>query len=92
MDLVAIDTLVQRIVPRPLLGRVFGAVGTAAQLGASLAYAGAGPLVAVAGPRGAFLIAAAGVFSVLVLRRPNARARRRVPRSERDEENRGGNR
>jgi MFS family permease len=70
MDLVAIDTLVQRTVPRPLLGRVFGAVGTAAQLGAGIAYLAAGPLIAAAGPRGAFVIAAVGTGCVLALRVP----------------------
>lgn len=68
------DTLVQTLVPRPLLGRVFGTVATAAQLGSGLAYAAAGVLVGVAGPRITFVLAGAGTIVVvtvlaLVLRR-----------------------
>jgi MFS family permease len=69
------DTAVQDAVPRALLGRVFGIVGTAAQLGASLATAAGGALVALIGPRAVF--GAAGVATLvvaaalaLVLRRP----------------------
>jgi MFS family permease len=52
---VGLDTLVQDLVPRPLLGRVFGIVGTAAQLGAALAYAAGGLLVDLIGARATFV-------------------------------------
>jgi MFS family permease len=64
-DLVGTDTLVQQSVPAPLLGRAFGAVYTAAQLASAIAYAAAGPLVALAGPRGAFLVAGTGTLAAL---------------------------
>lgn len=66
-DQVAIDTLVQRLTPRHLLGRAFGAIATAAQLGSAVAYAAAAPLVSALGPRGAFLVSGAGCgLAVLV--------------------------
>jgi MFS family permease len=39
---IANDTAVQRLVPGQLLGRVFGATGTAAQAGSAIAYAAGG--------------------------------------------------
>jgi MFS family permease len=67
---VATDTLVQRLTPKHLLGRAFGAVATAAQLGAAVAYAVAGPLVTGLGPRGAFLVAGAGTGVALLVAIP----------------------
>ena len=64
------DTVVQDLVPRELLGRVFGTVGTAAQLGAALAYAGAGPLVSLAGPRAVFVLGGAGTLATLLALAP----------------------
>lgn len=65
---IALDTHVQRLVPAPMLGRVFGAVSTGAQVGAGLAYVAGAPLVAALGPRGAFVVAGAGsVLGLLVL-------------------------
>jgi len=75
---VATDTLVQRLTPRHLLGRAFGAVGTAAQLGSAVAYVIAGPLVGSLGPRGAFLVAGAGCGLALLLSFPALRAARRA--------------
>jgi MFS family permease len=69
------DTVVQDLVPRELLGRVFGTVGTAAQLGAALAYAGGGPLVALAGPRAVFVIGGAGTLATLLVLAPALRRR-----------------
>jgi MFS family permease len=66
VDVVAMDTLVQQAVPREMLGRVFGLVGTAAPLGHSLAFAGGGFLVEATTPRIVFLIAGLGVLLVLV--------------------------
>jgi MFS family permease len=71
---VTTDTLVQRLTPRHLLGRVFGAVGTAAQLGSAVAYVIAGPLVGTLGPRGAFLVAGAGCGLALLVAVPALRA------------------
>jgi len=73
-DLVGTDTLIQQVVPRPLLGRVFGAVATAAQAGAGIAYAAAGPVVALTGPRITFFIAGAGMLAGLLVLMPALRA------------------
>jgi MFS family permease len=59
------DTIVQNLVPRQFLGRVFGAVGTAAQLGAGLAFAAGGLLVDLIGARTTFVLAGAGTLAVL---------------------------
>ena len=72
---VGYDTAVQNTVPRALLGRVFGIVGTAAQLGASLATAAGGALVALVGPRAVFVgagvatLAVAAALAVILRRR-----------------------
>jgi MFS family permease len=66
VDVVAMDTLVQQSVPREMLGRVFGLVGTAAPLGHSLAFAAGGFLVEFTTPRIVFLIAGLGVLLVLI--------------------------
>jgi MFS family permease len=66
VEVVAMDTLVQQAVPREMLGRVFGLVGTAAPAGHSLAFAGGGFLVDAFGPRTVFLIAGLGVLLVLI--------------------------
>jgi MFS family permease len=82
VDVVAMDTLVQRSVPREMLGRVFGLVGTAAPAGHTLAFAAGGFLVDATSPRIVFLIAGLGVLLVLlpvmlVLRRNEVTAARR---------------
>jgi MFS family permease len=66
VEVVAMDTLVQRSVPREMLGRVFGLVGTAAPAGHTLAFAAGGFLVDFTSPRIVFLIAGFGVLLVLV--------------------------
>jgi MFS family permease len=66
VDVVAMDTLVQQAVPREMLGRVFGLVGTAAPAGHTLAFAAGGFLVEFTSPRIVFLIAGLGVLLVLV--------------------------
>jgi len=66
VEVVAMDTLVQQAVPREMLGRVFGLVGTAAPAGHTLAFAAGGFLVDSFGPRIVFLIAGLGVLLVLV--------------------------
>jgi MFS family permease len=74
MENVASDTLVQRLTPRHLLGRAFGAVATAGQLGSAVAYASAAPLVTVLGPRAVFLIAGVGCGLALLIAVPALRA------------------
>ncbi|MFI6820548.1 MFS transporter [Micromonospora sp. NPDC050187] len=61
------DTLVQGLVPRPFLGRVFGTMGTAAQLGAASAYAGGSFLVSLIGARATFVLAGVGTLAALLL-------------------------
>jgi MFS family permease len=76
-DLVGTDTLIQQSVPAPMLGRAFGAVYTAAMAASAIAYAAAGPLVALIGPRGVFLIAGAGMLAGLAVLAPALVGRRR---------------
>jgi MFS family permease len=59
-DLVGTDTLVQQRVPAHMTGRAFGIVYAGAQLAGALSAVIAGPLVAFAGARVAFVIAGAG--------------------------------
>ena len=73
-DLVGNDTLIQQVVPPAMLGRVFGALATAAQAGAGIAYAAAAPVVALTGPRITFLIAGAGMLAGLLVLVPALRA------------------
>jgi MFS family permease len=61
---VAAETLIQRIVPRPMLGRTFGLVSTAAFGGSTLAYAFSGFLLDVTSPRTVFVIGGCGVLTV----------------------------
>jgi len=75
---VATDTLVQRLTPRHLLGRAFGAVATAAQLGSAVAYVIAGPLINAVGPRGTFLVAGIGCGLALLVAVPALRAASRA--------------
>lgn len=67
---VASDTLVQRIVPAPMLGRVFGVVGTAAFLGSSLAYVLAGVLLDLTSPRTTFIVGGCGGLLVVIVLAP----------------------
>ncbi len=73
-DLVGNDTLLQQVVPPAMLGRVFGALATAAQAGAGIAYAAAAPVVALTSPRITFLIAGAGMLAGLGVLVPALRA------------------
>jgi ribosomal protein S18 acetylase RimI-like enzyme len=61
---IAADTLIQRVVPRELMGRVFGLVGTAAFGGSTLAYALGGPLLDLTSARAVFVVAGAGILLV----------------------------
>ena len=74
IDVVAIDTLVPRVTPREMLGRVFGFIGTAAPAGHTLAFAAGGFLLDVTSPRTVYVIAGVGTLVgltpvLLVLRR-----------------------
>jgi MFS family permease len=73
-DLVGTDTLLQQRVPAVLLGRAFSLVYGADQLASVVAYGLAGPLVALAGPRAAFLVAGAGALASLGVLVPGLRA------------------
>lgn len=73
-DLVGTDTLLQQRVPAVMLGRAFSLVYGAAQLASVVSYGLAGPLVALAGPRAAFLVAGAGAMAALGVLVPGLRA------------------
>ena len=73
-DLVGTDTLLQQRVPAVMLGRAFSLVYGADQLAAVVSYGLAGPLVALAGPRAAFLVAGAGALAGLSVLVPGLRA------------------
>jgi MFS family permease len=61
------DTLIQRTVPRAMLGRVFGTVYSGASLASLLAYALGGPLLDHTSPRTVFVIAGSGVLLALLV-------------------------
>lgn len=75
---IAYDTAVQALVPRPLLGRVFGTIGTASQLGAAFSYAAGSLSVELMGARATFVLAGLATFAVLLLLGPTLA---RLPRS-----------
>ncbi len=56
------DTLIQRLVPQAMLGRVFGIVGTSAVLGGSVASLVGGTIVSISSARVAFVVAGGGVL------------------------------
>jgi MFS family permease len=62
LENVAADTLIQRAVPREMLGRVFGLVSTAAFGGSTLAFAIGGPLMDLTSARTVFVIAGVGIL------------------------------
>ncbi|HVT71358.1 MAG TPA: MFS transporter [Trebonia sp.] len=74
-ELVGVDTTVQERVPAHLTGRAFGGVYSSLQLASALSSTIAGPLVALAGPRAAFVIAGAGALAGAVLLVPALRSR-----------------
>jgi MFS family permease len=73
-DLVGTDTLLQQRVPAVMLGRAFSLVYGADQLASVISYGLAGPLVTLAGPRTAFLVAGAGALAGLGILVPGLRA------------------
>jgi MFS family permease len=58
------ETLIQRLVPRAVLGRTFGVVTTAAFGGSTVAYAVGGFLLDATSPRTVFVIGGSGVLCV----------------------------
>ncbi|HZD75222.1 MAG TPA: MFS transporter [Actinomycetota bacterium] len=64
MENVAGDTLIQQVVPREMLGRVFGLAATAAFGGSTLAYATGGFVLDLTSARTVLLIAGTGVLAV----------------------------
>jgi MFS family permease len=62
IDVVAIDTLVPRVTPREMLGRVFGFIGTAAPAGHTLAFAAGGFLLDATNARTVYVIAGLGTL------------------------------
>jgi hypothetical protein len=71
-------------VPAGLLGCAFGAVYAAAQLASSIAYAAAGPLVTLTGPRTTFLIAGTGMLAGLAVIGPALTSTRHEPPGRED--------
>jgi len=64
LALVGQDTLLQRHVPEHLLGRVFGAVGSAIFIGTTVTYAAGGAFVDATSPRAAMIVSGIAVFAV----------------------------
>jgi MFS family permease len=64
---VAADTLLQKVVPRSMLGRVFGLYYGGVFLAEGLAYAAGGPLLEVVSPRTVFVIAGCGTLAAMFL-------------------------
>jgi MFS family permease len=64
---VAADTLLQKVVPRSMLGRVFGVYYGGVFLAEGLAYAAGGPLVELTSPRVVFVIAGCGTLAAMLL-------------------------
>lgn len=64
LENIAADTLIQRAVPREMLGRVFGLVSTAAIAGSTVAYAAGGLVLDLTSPRAVFLIGGIGTLLV----------------------------
>jgi len=67
---VAADTLIQRLVPPEMLGRVFGLLGTAAFTGSALAYLFAGVLLDLTSPRVTFIVGGSAAFATALILTP----------------------
>lgn len=66
LENVAVDTLVQRVAPRRLLGRAFGAVYAGAFVGELVAYAIGGPFLELTDPRTVFVVAGGATLAIAV--------------------------
>jgi MFS family permease len=69
-DNAATDTLLQRVVPVNMLGRVFGLLAAMGYAGHGLSSAVGGPLLDLTSPRFVFLIGGIGGLGVLLLAAP----------------------
>lgn len=67
VQLIGQDTLVQQVVAREMLGRVFALIRTAAIAGGSLAALAGGVLLDVTSPRTVFVLGGVGVLCVALL-------------------------
>lgn len=67
LENVANDVLIQRTVPRAMLGRVFGAVYSGASVGENIAYAAGGPLLDLTSARAVYVIAGSGASAALLI-------------------------
>ena len=67
LENIANDTLIQRTVPRGVLGRVFGTVYSGASVGENIAYAAGGPLLDLTSARAVYIIAGSGVLASLLV-------------------------
>jgi MFS family permease len=67
VEVVAVDTLVQERVPRPMLGRVFGLTAMAAYAGQAIALLLAAALLRIASPRVVFIASGVAVLIVTAL-------------------------
>lgn len=70
LDVAAQTTIVQRITPPAMLGRMSGAVNSGVAVGFLVAYLGGGALVDATSPRTAFLGAGVGTAMALIVLRP----------------------
>jgi MFS family permease len=61
------NALIQETVPRKMLGRVFGTVGSSTYIASGIAYVVGGPLLTVLSARAVFVLAGAGVLLVCLL-------------------------
>ena len=64
---VAADTVFQKVVPRSMLGRVFGVYYGGVFRAEGLAYAAGGPLLELTSPRTVFVIAGCGTLATMLL-------------------------
>lgn len=78
IEIIASETIIQREVPRGMVGRVYGFTSSATSLGVGIAQAGGGILVDATSPRATFLIAGAGALVVTLVIAPTM-LRARVP-------------
>ena len=70
IDVAAQTTLIQRLSPPAMLGRMAGASNSAIAVGFLIAYLGGGALVDATSPQTAFLVASVGTLGVLVVLLP----------------------
>jgi MFS family permease len=61
------NALIQQTVPRKMLGRVFGTVGSSTYIASGIAYVVGGPLLTILSARVIFMLAGAGVLVVCLL-------------------------